>query len=83
MKTDGNPMQRAHNAPRCTARSKRTGFPCKSPAVKGWTVCRMHGAGGGANPGSDHPNYRHGMRSEELKVVRAMTRLLAKYRPAN
>ena len=38
----------------------------------------MHGAGGGANPGSDHPNYRHGMRSEELKVVRAMTRLLAK-----
>ena len=31
----------------CTAMSKRSGQRCKNPAVRGWTVCRMHGAGGG------------------------------------
>ncbi len=41
-KIEQNPLQRA---PRCTARSKRTGLPCRSPAVRGWRVCRMHGAG--------------------------------------
>ena len=30
------PMQRAHAAPRCTARSKRTGLRCKAPAVRGF-----------------------------------------------
>lgn len=28
---------------RCTARSKRTGDPCRNPPVLGSTVCRMHG----------------------------------------
>jgi hypothetical protein len=44
MKSDVNPMhpmQRLQNAPRCTARSKRTDLPCCSPAVRGWRVCRM------------------------------------------
>lgn len=27
----------------CTAHSSQTGKPCKSKAVKGATVCRMHG----------------------------------------
>ena len=40
-----NPM---HAAPRCSARSKRTGLPCRAPAVRDWQVCRMHGARGGA-----------------------------------
>ncbi len=31
-------------APRCKARSKRSGNPCQSPAVNGWAVCRFHGA---------------------------------------
>ena len=48
MKSDGNPMQRAHSAPRCTAHTKRTGLLCKSPAFRGWNVCGLHGAGGGA-----------------------------------
>jgi len=39
-----DPMQMAHAAPRCTATSKRTGKPCRAPAVRGWQVCRMHGA---------------------------------------
>lgn len=69
MKPDVYPM---HCAPRCTAKSKRTGLPCKSPAVRGWKVCRMHGAGGGANPGKAHPNYQHGERSIEAVALRAL-----------
>jgi hypothetical protein len=34
------------NAPRCTAKSKRTGHRCNAPAVRGWKVCRFHGARG-------------------------------------
>jgi len=69
MKADAYPM---HCAPRCTAKSKRTGLPCKSPAVRGWKVCRMHGAGSGAKPGPLHPNYLHGERSNESATVRAL-----------
>jgi hypothetical protein len=36
-----NPMHKAQAAPRCTARSKRTGLPCRAPAVRGCAVCRM------------------------------------------
>ena len=49
-----NPMQgplAMHQSPRCTAHSKRTGKPCGSPAVRGWAVCRMHGARGGCAKG--------------------------------
>jgi len=46
-----NPMHNAHVAPRCGAKSKRTGQPCRAPAVRGWKVCRMHGARGGAPKG--------------------------------
>ena len=69
-KSDANPMQRAHAAPRCTARSKRSGLLCKNPAVKGWRVCRMHGAGGGHGAGEANPAYRHGMRSQEWVELR-------------
>ena len=31
-----NLMQKAHAAPRCKANSKRSGQPCRAPAVKGW-----------------------------------------------
>jgi hypothetical protein len=75
MKSDVNPM---HSAPRCTAKSKRTGEPCKSPAVRGWKVCRMHGAHGGAGSGRAHPNYCHGMRSREAVELRAIVAALVK-----
>ena len=52
-------------APRCTARSKRSGEQCRGPAVRGKRVCRMHGAGGGAPTGKQNGNYRHGARSDE------------------
>lgn len=67
MKSDAYPM---HCAKRCNAKSKRTGLPCGSPAVRGWNVCRMHGARGGARPGNAHPNYQHGERSDEATARR-------------
>ncbi len=78
MKSNANPMQSAHDAPRGTALSKRSGFLCKSPAVRGWSVCRMHGAGGGALAGADHPNFRHGLRSQEMQEVRRLASLLSR-----
>ena len=70
MKSDVNPMHAANSAPRCTARSKRTGQGCKSPAVKGWQVCRMHGARGGHQAGPSHPTWKHGSRSSEAIEMR-------------
>lgn len=67
MKNDGYPM---HKAPRCRARSKRTGLPCRNPAVRDWAVCRMHGARGGTSSGPDHPAYLHGGRSQEAVELR-------------
>ena len=32
---------------RCKAKSKRSSEECKNFAIKGWSVCRMHGAHGG------------------------------------
>ena len=79
-KSDANPMRNAHAAPRCTAHSKRTGEPCRAPAVRGWSVCRMHGARGGAPNGVRHGAYVHGGRTAEAvearKMVNALVRLV-------
>ena len=76
MESDVNPMQRAHQSPRCHAHAKRTGILCKNPAVRGWAVCRMHGAGGGSPSGPKHPNYRHGTRTKVLQEIRQLVREL-------
>ena len=77
-----NPMQSAHDAPRCKAKSKRTGKPCRAPAVCGFRVCRMHGAGGGAPTGVRNGNYRDGSRTQEatqaVRVVNLLSRLARK-----
>lgn len=59
------------DAKRCTATAKSTGKRCRNPAVKGWDVCRVHGAGtpkddatGGAPP--KHGRYA-AKRSESLQ----------------
>lgn len=64
-KNDINPMQAANSAPRCTAKSKRSGKICKNPALKGWKVCRMHGARGGHGSGKANPAFKHGIRGQE------------------
>ncbi len=77
-----NPMQSAHGAPRCKAKSKRTGKPCCAPAVRGCRVCRMHGARGGAPTGKQNGNYRYGARTKEaiqaVKYVNLLSRLARK-----
>lgn len=70
-------MYAMHEALRCSATSKRTGLPCRNPAVRGWSVCRMHGAGGGAKPGKAHPNYKHGERSQEAVAIRKFVSALS------
>lgn len=78
MKADANPMQSAHAAPRCSARSKRSRAPCRAPAVRGWAVCRMHGAGGGAPKGAANGAWAGGGRSgDAVANRRAFAALLA------
>ena len=68
-------------APRCTATSKRTRKPCQAPAVRGWTVCRFHGARGGAPKGKANGAYRHGMYTAKAADERRRLReLLAQVR---
>jgi hypothetical protein len=70
-------------SPRCGATSKRTHKPCQAPAVYGWTVCRFHGAGGGAPKGKRNGNYRNGEFVAEAQVCRvAVSRLLRQTRGA-
>ncbi len=64
-------------APRCVATSKRTRKPCQAPAVRGWAVCRFHGAGGGAPRGAQNGNYKHGLYMKEaVEERRALSALL-------
>ena len=58
-------------SPRCTATSKRTRMPCQAPAVNGWTVCRFHGARGGAPKGKRNGMYRHGLYTQEAAALNA------------
>jgi len=73
-----NPMQKAHAAPRCSARSKRTKKPCRAPAVQGYRVCRMHGARGGAPEGERNGNYRRGARSKQSIQMARLIKTLAR-----
>lgn len=75
MESNGNPMhpaQRLQDAPRCHAKAKATGTRCKAPAVRGWAVCRMHGAGGGAPKGRQNGMWMHGGRSVEATETRRL-----------
>jgi hypothetical protein len=64
-------------ASRCHATSKRSGKRCRSPAVKGYEVCRMHGAGGGAPKGNRNTMTHGGYTAEAIRtrrMVAALTR---------
>ena len=76
--SNANPMQAAFAAPRCTAKSKRTGQPCRNPAVGGWNVCRMHGARGGAKEGRANPSWKHGGRTREAMFLSKMVNDLSR-----
>ena len=71
------------NAPRCSASSKRTGQRCKAPAVRGWTVCRFHGARGGGPKGKRNGGYRHGLYTQDAaEDRRRISELLRRSREA-
>lgn len=70
----GNPMHSwklglvcMHSASRCGAFSRRTGLPCKSPAMTNGR-CRMHG---GNATGRPRVHGRYGQK--EVKIRRALT----------
>ena len=68
-------------APRCTATSKRTGKRCRAPAVRGWSVCRFHGAREGAPKGKRNGMYRHGLYTKEaIAERRALSEVLKRAR---
>ena len=72
-----NRLYAFQKAPRCSATSKRTRERCRAPAVKGWTVCRFHGAGGGGPKGERNGNYKHGLYTNEaIEERRALLALL-------
>ena len=65
---------------RCTAKSKRTGLPCKSNAVTGYKTCRMHGAGsphkgrpGGRPP--IHGAYSKAIPGQEIQTLEELREL--------
>jgi len=73
----GNLMNRSNafqKSPRCTATSKRTRKRCQAPAVRGFIVCRSHGARGGAPRGRANGAYRHGLYTEEALEERRILR---------
>ena len=67
-------INRMNQVKRCRAKSKRSGKPCRAPAVTGWKVCRFHGAGGGAPKGKANGNYRNGFYTKDRLRDRRMLR---------
>lgn len=68
-------MNEEPTSPRCTAHSRRTGEPCRQPAMHGRAVCRLHG---GKTPrGQLSPHYRGKGQSKDLP-----TRYADRYRMA-
>src|SRR5262249_56430512 len=48
-----------------TSGDAKAGQPCRAPAVRGWRVCRMHGARGGAPEGKRDGKYTPGARTKK------------------
>jgi len=78
MEIGDNPMHKAHSAPRCHTTAKTTSNRCKAPARRGWTVYRMHGAGGGAPAGPGNGSWLHGGRSQAMEQDRRNLMALVK-----
>jgi len=64
------------NAPRCDAKTKRNnGNPCRSPAVRGKSRCRLHGCSKGSGAQYNNQNaIKHGYTTKEAKAQREQIR---------
>lgn len=66
------------DAPRCRARTK-SGRSCRSPAVGGKQVCRMHGGmSPGAPKGEANGRWKNGAWTREARALRAEAACLLK-----
>lgn len=74
-KTRDNPMQSAHDAPRCAAISKRSGLPAK-PRSKGLARVPHARRRGGAPEGLAHGRYVHGGYAKEHKMIAKLLAML-------
>ncbi len=74
MKRQDSPMESAHAAPRCQAKSKRSGQTCRCAAMRGKRVCRMHGGKSRPLHGPAHGRYKHGLFTCEAIADRRMLR---------
>ena len=56
----------------CSAKSKRSGERCRNPAVKGFSVCRFHGARGGPKTAQGRANIAkaHTTHGDETRLKR-------------
>ena len=76
-----NLVKLMNEAPRCSATSKRSRQACQAPAVKGWTVCRCHGARGGAPKGKTNGNWKNGRwTNDAIAERRLLSELIAETR---
>ena len=65
-----NLVEPMNAAPRCSATSRRSRLKCRAPAVRAWTVCRFHGARGGAPKGKANGAWKHGRYTDEAAAFR-------------
>lgn len=63
------------NAERCGAKSRRTGKPCKAPAMKNGR-CRMHGGKASGAPKGNRNALKHGLYTAEMIARRQMIKTL-------
>jgi hypothetical protein len=75
-------LKNMRGAPRCGARTRR-GSPCRCPAVRGRTRCRIHGGlSPGAPRGEGNGNFKNGFWTceavEERRWAKQMVQLYAK-----
>src|SRR5215468_9691103 len=69
-------LLKANAAPRCGARSKRTGKPCQGAAMPNGR-CKLHGGkstGPRTPEGLERANWKHGHFSREAKAERSRLR---------
>ncbi|MET0988021.1 MAG: HGGxSTG domain-containing protein [Steroidobacteraceae bacterium] len=78
MANNGYPLH-CHLSPRCGAHSRRTGQPCRAPAMKNGR-CRMHGGKAGRKP--MHGRYSKA-RIEANRRCRLLLRLLRELASGN
>ena len=73
-KVAGSDLGPDWNGQRCAAKAKSTGERCKSPAVLGKRVCRMHGGarGSGGPAGQRNGNFKHGQFTKEVIAARKL-----------